>query len=706
MQDYIGFIKKCWTEFTNEGILNELVRKEISDSWMRCKKYGVDSMNGKGNNKYNVDVKIKAKENAELISVSKPIMKSLYNIVAGTEFGIILTDKEGYVLDVIGDEIMLERMQELNFVKGALWNEKIVGTNAIGTALHLDKPIQTIGAEHYCLNQHSWTCSCSTIHDEDGNIIGAINMSGNYYNAHPHTLGIVTSAAKSIQKQLALTISNKLMNITFNSIFEGMLVLDKNFKIKRANNRGLNILKAKINNLLNVDINKILKDINFREMIYDKDKTFSNVECDFCIESIYEKCKSRDNKNCSLIIDYKNKKTSNNDDNNNYSKDHNKGNNKDYKNDESRKFIKCLINAVPMKVNEKLFGVVITFRENKYVHRLVNKVVGYRANYTFKDIITNNTKMKEIIEFAKKIAKSDCNILIEGQSGTGKELVAQSIHNYSNRRNGPFVAVNCASIPRELVESELFGYEKGAFTGASKEGHPGKFELADGGSIFLDEIGELPLDIQSKLLRVLDNNKITRIGATYEKQLNVRVIGATNRSLKNEIEKKSFREDLYYRLSVMNVKTMPLNERKDDIELLANYFVNMLNDKNKNYNKKLSKKYVQFLLGYNWRGNVRELRNAVERDYYLSDKEVIEPYNIEEKRSVKNVNYEKSEKDKNEQKLHEVNALVEPISDLESQAIENALVKCRGNRVKAAKLLGIGRSTLYRKIKKYNIIVK
>ena len=182
---------------------------------------------------------------------------------------------------------------------------------------------------------------------------------------------------------------------------------------------------------------------------------------------------------------------------------------------------------------------------------------------------------------------------------------------------GPFVAVNCAAIPRELVESELFGYEKGAFTGASKGGNPGKFELADGGTIFLDEIGELPLDIQSKLLRVLDNLKITRVGGTYEKSIDVRVIAATNRILADEIESKNFRSDLYYRLSVMNLHLIPLKERKEDIELLAQYFINKLNAKNPCEPKYLDPSYIDKLKNYSFDGNIRELRNLVERSYYL-----------------------------------------------------------------------------------------
>lgn len=644
MENYMEFIYNAWKEFIEKEYINYAVRPEIAESWKRCKIYGVDPMNGRGSNVSEVPVELKIQQNAELISVSRPIMEIVYNIVAGSGFAIILVDKDGYLIDVIGDMDIMKRADELNFVKGKIWTEEAVGTNAIGTALYLDKPIQTIGAEHFGVNQHSWTCSAAPIHDEEGNIIGCINMSGNYYNAHCHTLAIVTAAAQSIQKQLALIISNNLMNITFDSICEGMIVLDKKLRIKRVNDRAMEILGITHEEALTMDITEILKNVNFNEIMSEVYKTYNNVDCDFYVKTTR---------------------------------------------------IKCIINAVPMRVNEKFIGIVITFREAQYVHKLVNKVVGYNATYRFEDIITQNQRMNDIIRFAKRAAKSDCNILIEGKSGTGKELISQSIHNYSDREAGPFVAVNCASIPRELVESELFGYERGAFTGASKEGHPGKFELADGGTIFLDEIGELPLDIQTKLLRVLDNGKITRVGGTYEKQLNVRIIGATNRSLKEEIRKKNFREDLYYRLNVMNIKTIPLNERIEDIEGLVRYFVKNLNIKNGNENKKVSKFYINKLKEYNWPGNVRELRNVVERDYYLSDEYLVSRYYQENTLFSDNMdNIGKGE-------IKATNII--PIQVLERKTIENALLNCEGNIVKAAKFLNISRSTLYRKIKRYNI---
>jgi transcriptional regulator with PAS, ATPase and Fis domain len=348
-------------------------------------------------------------------------------------------------------------------------------------------------------------------------------------------------------------------------------------------------------------------------------------------------------------------------------------------------------------MKNKTIGIVITFRESQYYHKLVGKFMGYRASYKFDDIITNNDNMKKTIELAKKASKSDCNILIEGESGTGKELMAQSIHNYSSRKNGPFVAVNCSSIPRELVESELFGYEKGAFTGASRDGNPGKFELANSGTIFLDEIGELPLDIQSKLLRVLDNNKITRVGGNYEKQLDVRVIGATNRILLNEVKKKNFRADLYYRLNVINIRTIALRNRKEDIDLLIRYFVKSLNLKNIHQSRLVGNAYIERMKNNIWLGNVRELRNVVERDYYLSDELICSSdYLTETKQTLNSKN--------NIYNKNNIMCEVIPIQMLEKESIQNAIEKCSGNLVKTAALLNISRSTLYRKIKKYKIM--
>jgi sigma-54 dependent transcriptional regulator, acetoin dehydrogenase operon transcriptional activator AcoR len=354
--------------------------------------------------------------------------------------------------------------------------------------------------------------------------------------------------------------------------------------------------------------------------------------------------------------------------------------------------IRCVTNIIPVRIRGKNIGLVLSLRDSKNLHKMVNNVVGYKASFTFDDIITKNKGMQSAIEVAKKASRTTCNILIEGQSGTGKEVFAQSIHNYSSRSDGPFVAINCAAIPRELVESELFGYEKGAFTGASKGGNPGKFELADGGTIFLDEIGELPLDIQSKLLRVLDNLKISRVGGTYEKTIDVRVIAATNRILTDEIESKNFRGDLYYRLSVMNIALIPLEKRKEDIELFAQNFVSKLNAKNPHDPKYIDPSYIENLKSQSFQGNIRELRNVVERSYYLCEGNLITGKHLHAKTQQPTIT-----------DITSLPKEILPLEAVEEQCIRDAIAYCKGNAIKAADLLKIGKATIYRKIAKFNI---
>ncbi|MDK2814261.1 MAG: sigma-54 dependent transcriptional regulator, acetoin dehydrogenase operon transcriptional [Thermoanaerobacter sp.] len=646
MKDFISFMEKAWWRYVNEGVITEGVKEEIRESWELCKFYGVDPFGGVGEILDEDNMKIRLRQNEDLISVAHPIMENIYKQVTGSGFLFVLVDRDGYLIDRIGDDSIMGETRKLNFVEGALWTEEAVGTNAIALALKLDKPIQLVGAEHYCITHHIATCSAAPIHDENGNIIGCLDMTGLKEDAHPHNLGIVLAGAYSIEKQLALIKSHKLIDATFDSIHEGMLIMDHNFVIQRVNEIALKILNISKKEIIGMHIQSILEDVDIIEDILSQTEPYYDVEC---------------------IFYGRNKK------------------------------IPCRINAVPIVANRKIIGTVITFREEKYVRNVVNKLAGFKASYTFEDIITNDENMKKIIETAKKAARSDCNILIEGESGTGKELFAQAIHNYSKRSKGPFIAVNCASIPRELVESELFGYERGAFTGANKEGKPGKFELADNGTIFLDEIGELPYEVQSKLLRVLDNHKIVRVGGTEEKKLNVRVIAATNRNLSEEVNKKNFRNDLYYRINVIKINIPPLRERKGDIELLAKVFVERLNRYNalsvSDY-KVLSESFIERLMNYNWPGNVRELQNVIDRAYYLTEGKVI----IEE--------YFPENISENSNAQQENNTTIFPIEVIEEKNIREALKIAKGNILKAAEMLNLSRATIYRKIKKYNISVK
>ncbi len=281
-------------------------------------------------------------------------------------------------------------------------------------------------------------------------------------------------------------------------------------------------------------------------------------------------------------------------------------------------------NMYPIRDSSGRVGGLVEIASSHQVNLNKTKtIMGLTAEHTFDSIVGSSDAIKDVIQQAKEYASSSYNLLIVGESGCGKELFAQAIHNYSHRRDEAFVALNCASFPENLIESELFGYVGGAFTGASKNGQMGKFELADGGTLFLDEIGELPFHFQSKLLRVLETGKITRIGSSSQTPVNVRVVAATNRDLEKMIDEGLFRKDLYYRLQVLNIEIPPLRDRKEDLKLLTEAFFRQAAEATDDEQKSLDAEAVKSLEAYDWPGNVRELRNVIQRVTLLSKTGVV-----------------------------------------------------------------------------------
>lgn len=305
------------------------------------------------------------------------------------------------------------------------------------------------------------------------------------------------------------------------------------------------------------------------------------------------------------------------------------------------------------------------------------------AFYTIESIIGKSKKIVELRKLLKKVAKFDSNVLILGESGTGKELVAHALHNASKRKKGPFIPINCGAIPRELIESEMFGHKKGAFTGAIR-GKKGKFELANKGSLFLDEIGELPVDIQVKLLRVLETSAFYPIGSEKECRSNFRLICATNRDLDLMVAEGKFRGDLFYRLNRIVVKIPPLRERKEDIPLLMDFFLRVYNEKLGKNIKGFTDRVYEAFFNYSWPGNVRELENLVEREVIFCERSVIDHISNYLINNVVN---------------HDIPLPTLNIKKLESIAINKAMELCSNNIDKAHKLLGISKATLYRKLK-------
>lgn len=326
--------------------------------------------------------------------------------------------------------------------------------------------------------------------------------------------------------------------------------------------------------------------------------------------------------------------------------------------------------------------------------KFINNMSGYSARFTFEDIIHKSEKMAKTIKIAKVGSNTDMTVLIQGESGTGKELFAHAIHNNSSKASKPFVILDCSTIPKELVESELFGYAEGAFTGAKKGGKLGKFELADGGTIFLDEIGEMPIDIQAKLLRVLQSGTFTRVGGNEPIEVDIRVIAATNRNLEEEVKKKNFREDLYYRLNMFSLEIPPLRYRKEDIIKLIDCFLEKAATKLDKKGITISNDALDILINYDWPGNVRELENAIFRAVNLCFEGEILPVHlpesiVEKTEIVVPVRGKKADK--------------KSLEDMEIKHILELLEENNGNKKKTAEILGISRSTLYRKLKKYGV---
>lgn len=626
----------------------------IENSHKRSEDYGIEKDSNHSKMILHGDELRKALElNKELIEISKPYIDMVVESVEDRDFIIILTDNNGCILYIKGANEIKDELGKLNLKIGAYMDEKNIGTNAMGTAIKENRCIQITAKEHYVNIFQSLTCSAAPIHNSKGEIIGTLNLTGKSNMKHPHTLGLVIFGVTAIENELYRIKANYILNQTYNymktvieNVDKGIMIVDTHGKIININELGLNILDKRNHNLINEDINHIIP--NFQNVV---DKISKN----------------------------------------------NKPITKEIKLSHASKY-KTEVIFKGIKHNEKIIGIVATLTRLKEENK-GNNFTG--AFFTFNDIIGESDAIKNVITNCKIIANSPSTVLIQGESGTGKEVLAQSIHNYSLRKNNKFIAINCGAIPANIIESELFGYEDGTFTGGKKGGRIGKIELANGGTLFLDEIGEMPLDMQVKLLRVLQEGRVTRLGGGKEISVDMRVIAATNKDLKKEVKRGKFREDLYYRLCVIPIKLPPLKERKGDITKLIEYFLNMKSIKLDKDIPVISNELYNKLLGYNWPGNIRQLENSIENIVNLNGElsvDIIDEY--EEKVST---NLTIDNKEILEENIKEKSFNLE---EIEKRTIINAIDSNKHNMTKTAKALGISRNTLYLKIKKYNIDVK
>ncbi len=585
--------------------------------------------------------------------LNRQLVFEFYDLIDTVGCACYILNTDLTILIKRGNEKLLNELSGINFDIGANLNENLIGTNATALASFTKKQSVVVGAEHYINALQNFISIATPGYDENENIPAYLLLMAKLDSANNLLLSnmnyyqeLIKTLLKLHLRETELIMANELLNLNINQKDRGYIYVDHRGYILKCNHWILNTFDVKETDLHG----KILTD-PFPQLV----RVLNSIRKgeNFQLEEIY----------------FDNLK-----------------NNKAF-------FVECQ----PIKIQANYIGTIINLFDSKHIHNIANKLSSSSAHFTFKDLIGSNKKFIQTKLMAENFAWSNSNVLITGESGTGKELFAQSIHNASPRRNGPFISINCGAIPKELIGSELFGYVEGAFTGARKGGAFGKFELANNGTIFLDEIGEMPLEMQSVLLRVLEEKKITKLGGSKSISVDVKVIAATNKNLQDLVNTKKFRLDLYYRLNILNIDLVPLRKRKDDISILIEYFLNHFNSTLGKNIIGTSKEVMHLFMNYPWPGNVRELRNVIERGVNLCQTNCLSILDIPNEITgfnFFNLKKEGSFDRYNSNLLDEFAKKVE-----ERRLILDLMKKHAGNKSRIAIELGISRATLYKKRK-------
>lgn len=627
--------RQAWEEFVSSGNISEELDDVISRSWQRSLKAGVDNIRIQEIGLLTgFELKQCIEKAEELLWIAVPEMTKLHHYLKGNSVNIMLIDSDGFILKSMGYSGILPDTTRVKLIEGANWKEEFRGTNAIGTALVEKRPVKVHASEHFTEEIQFLSCFAAPITALTGELAGVLNVTVFSKEAHPYAMGMVLSTARAIE--------NKLL---YRSSLDNIVSLTNKFRLvsEKApegllaiNGRGnIALINAAAARLLRCDPKKFIGG-SLADLIDDSEA-----------ESIMQK-----------IIAGKD-------------------------------------NWVSLCNGRMIKWGVLSFNKNQILLSVeleegIIKIKG--EGDFFSRIIGNSDSLNRTKIAATQASKTDLTVLLTGETGTGKELFARGIHEQSSK--GPFVAVNCGAIPRDLLESELFGYEEGAFTGARRGGVAGKFEQANGGTIFLDEIGEMPLNAQVALLRVLEEKEVVRVGGNKPIPLQLRVIAATNKDLRQASESGDFRKDLYYRLNVVGIRIPPLRERGDDVLLLAQYFLDQLSQRWNWTPVEIAARTQELLMDYSYPGNVRELRSIMERALTMSQGNTILPKHLLDEIRYHNAGFLASV-DKNV--LKEISR--KTLREIELQRIKQTVKECNGNISRTAQILGVSRNTVYRKLR-------
>jgi sigma-54 dependent transcriptional regulator, acetoin dehydrogenase operon transcriptional activator AcoR len=649
----------AWEAFMRDGRLATMVPPPVGHSWQRCAARG---LHWHPHLEQSLSEEMRA-----ALPLIRPQMEDLHQYIEGAGTLILCADVHCVIGDGVGDRDVAEALQAIGITPGACWDEETCGTNALALAMIEAAPVAVTGAAHYVRELHPYFEAAAPIFDGLGLPIGVIAVVGQRDDCHPHSLGMVTAAAQAITNQLQTNLwlsaaQERLSELStmVQTLSEGVMLLTGDSVVSRINSRAAHMLGLaplgstgrRLHDLLAVPPSLAQALAQGREL-HDEEIPFqvhgARVSCLCTLRVITAPPASM-----GALLELGN-------------------------------------TLVVPPTAEPVSGFVLSLRPLERVQRLVHRMAGAQARMTFADIAGSGPAITEAIRLARIAASSASTVLLRGETGAGKDLFAQSIHMESDRAPGPFVAINCAAIPRELITSELFGYEGGSFTGADRQGRPGKFELAHGGTLFLDEIGDMPRDLQTSLLRALETRTITRIGGQQVISVDVRIIAATHKSLEDDVASGAFRQDLFYRLNVFPITVPPLRERREDIPTLL-YVILRRHSQALGRGISVDPAALAAILAYPWPGNVRELENTLERLAYIAEGGVIRVTDLPPT-------------------LHPgTNApLAAPIAPspafptlhgerakIEADAIRRALETSNGRIDEAARLLGISRTTLWR----------
>lgn len=662
-EDRRSEMERC-LELTKMEMEDQLMMKLIRNSRQACIEKEMNRQNCdfyvESQTFYN-HLKTKTKS---LYIYTSSVLKDMTKHFDKESYGYGIFSEDGYLLKLYGGEKFSRWCEEIGIKTGSLWSEETIGTNAVAIGLKYKRYMETVGEEHFCWRLKDTACYFQPI-------MTKYAQSGSWGDMVHGGLAIFcpTESKNSAFRSLVAAVANEvsLQFLWFENCSSyldafdgyGYIFLDKSLgknSIIAAGNNTFKILKTKRPDYYE-DLTAIIpeeKNHHFWEIINKR------IECSDRLVELWV----------------------------------------------NEKGVK--VNLSTMNFKDERFhmdGTLIALNSIKRINKLISSYVGLNARFSFDNIIGKSSNILNAIGYAEIASRSDSNILLLGESGTGKDVFAQAIHNNSSRKNSPFVALNCAAFSKELISSELFGYEDGAFTGAKRGGSVGKFELANHGTIFLDEIGDMSLDLQATLLRVIEERSFMKLGGNNLTSVDVRIIAATNVNLLERVKNKQFREDLFYRLGIVRINIPPLRERREDIPLLTKHFIRSICQRVNKPEITMSEEIEKFFMSYDWPGNVRELQNLLEGMINMHDtyrNEVIELDFVKRYLGV----YEDAQMTRRSEEISESKETDEMLKALphSKEKMIEALKECKNNRSKAAERLGISRSTMYRKMKEYGLL--